>query len=123
MVTALLFLAIVWLSSLGTPSQEEGETRLTPAARRFAEAPGFAEVQDIVLGRCSMCHAAEPAWDGLLWAPRGVRLDTGPAIAAHAPQILVQAGLTDAMPPANVSGMEPAERRKIVAWYLAATGG
>ena len=39
------------------------------------ETPKFAAVQDIVMSRCSMCHAAEPVWAGIATAPKGVRLD------------------------------------------------
>jgi uncharacterized membrane protein len=120
-VTAVLFILVAWLSTL---RPAEVETRaMTPGALRFAEAEGFAEVHQIVLGRCSMCHAAEPFWDGILWAPRGVRLETEAEVAALAREIYLQAGITHAMPPANVSFIEPAERAAIVAWYRAGAGG
>ena len=95
---------------------------LTPAARKFADASDFAEVTDIVMGRCSMCHAAEPGYDGIHWAPKGIRLETPEEIANMAREIYVQAGLSHAMPPANVSYIEPEERAKIVAWYRGAAG-
>ncbi|MBD3624044.1 MAG: hypothetical protein HUJ24_01425, partial [Rhodobacteraceae bacterium] len=44
-------------------------------------------------------------------------------IAAAARQIYVQAGLTDAMPPANLSYMEPQERAAIRAWFRAGEAG
>ena len=84
---------------------------------------GFDEVQNIVLGRCSMCHAPDPGWPGLHWAPKGVRLDTPAHIAGQAREIYLQSGLTHAMPPANLSWMEQSEREAINAWYDAATGG
>lgn len=121
-VTALLFVLIMWLSTapiFQTDTQEEAQG----PAIRFAQAEGFDEVHDIVLGRCSMCHAAEPFYEGILWAPKGVRLDTEHQIASHAREIYLQAGLTHAMPPANVSYIDDAERDKIVAWYKAATKG
>jgi uncharacterized membrane protein len=123
--TAVLFVLIVWLSSLRAEPAAEGEAAaaLPPAAQRFASAAGFEDVQSIVLGRCSMCHTAEPAYDGIWWAPRGVHLDTPESIALQARRIYVQAGLTHAMPPANASFMEPAERARIVAWYRAGAGG
>ena len=56
---------------------EEAEARaLTPLEQRFAAAEGFEEAHDIVIGRCSMCHAREPVWDGIRWAPKGVYLET-----------------------------------------------
>lgn len=117
--TAALFLLIVWLSSLGAPSRE-GEAALGPAAQRYAAAPGFAEAHEIVLTRCSMCHAEEPAWEGLAAAPKGVRLETEADLARHAQAVLLQAGLSRAMPPGNLTWMEPEERAAIVAWARAA---
>ena len=122
-VTVILFLIIAWLSTAAAPEAEGDAAALAPGAERFAAAPGFDRVEEIVLGRCSMCHAAEPGWEGILWAPRGVRLDTRAAIAGRARDIYLQAGLTGAMPPANVSYIEPAERAAIRAWYRAAAGG
>jgi uncharacterized membrane protein len=121
-VTVVLFLIIVWLSTVQRPGPE-GEVALTPAGVRFASAEGFDDVESIVLGRCSMCHAAEPAFDGLHWAPKGILLESRSEIANLAREIYVQAGLTHAMPPANLSYMEPDERAAIVAWYRAAAGG
>ncbi len=86
--------------------------------RGHAAAPP--EVVEIVLGRCSMCHAAEPVWTGIAVAPKGVRLDTPEAIAREAPAIRVQAVLTRAMPPNNVTGMAPEERAALAAWLGAA---
>ncbi|MGJ8545677.1 MAG: urate hydroxylase PuuD [Sulfitobacter sp.] len=123
LVTALLFVAIMWLSTAPMFRAEQPQ-EASGAALRFVQAEGYDQVHDIVLGRCSMCHAAEPAWEGLHWPPKGVRLETQAQIAGAARQIYLQAGLTDAMPPANLSHMQPAERAKIIAWYQAAqTGG
>ena len=90
---------------------------LTPGQQKFATAEGFQDVHDIVLGRCSMCHAKEPFYDGILWAPKGVMLETEGQIAARAKEIFLHAGITNAMPPANVSFMEAEEREKIALWY------
>jgi uncharacterized membrane protein len=64
-----------------------------------------------------MCHATEPFWDGIVFPPNGVRLETHAQIAAHARDIYIQSGVTHAMPPANVSWMEEEERRAIVEWF------
>jgi len=121
LATALLFIVIAWLSTAPMFHEAEDEAALSPAAARFAQAEGWESVHDIVMGRCSMCHAAEPFHDGIIAAPNGVRLDSPALIAANAREIYLQAGRTDAMPPANVSLMEPAEREAIIAWYRAAT--
>jgi len=115
-VTVVLFLIIAWLSV--TPGFHYDESAaMSRAAEPYATAAGFDEVQDIVMGRCSMCHAAEPAFGNLMWPPKGVMLETPQQIAAHARQIYIQAGATTAMPPANLSYMEPEERAVIVAWF------
>jgi len=67
-----------------------------------------------------MCHAREPAFEGITWAPKGVVLETPTDIAREARRIYMQAGITHAMPPANLSYMEPDERAAIVTWFRAA---
>ncbi|OHC44748.1 MAG: cysteine desulfurase, partial [Rhodobacteraceae bacterium GWE1_64_9] len=119
--TVILMILIAWLSSYRHEAPEQ-QAALKGQALVFASAEGFGEVSDIVMGRCSMCHAAEPAWEGMLWAPKGVMLETPEQIAAEARRIYIQAGVTHAMPPANLSYMEPDERRAIVRWFEGAGG-
>ena len=117
---ALLFVAIMWLSTAPLMQEdiEAAEAReLTPTEQVFAEAAGFDEVTSIVPGRCAMCHAREPFYDGIHRAPKGVLLETPGDIARAAREVYLQAGVTHAMPPANVSMMEEDERRAIVRWY------
>jgi len=118
-VTAAIMAVIIWLST-GPAYTYDEDAAMAPAAARFAQAEGFDAVHDIVIGRCSMCHAAEPGWGNMLWPPKGVMLETPQQIAMHAREIYLQAGASHAMPPANVSYMEPEERAQIVAWFKAA---
>lgn len=121
--TAALFAVIVWLSTAPVRAPEpEAEAALSPAALRFAAAPGFGAVTEIVQGRCSMCHAPEPGWYDLSWPPKGVVLVTPAQIAQEARRIALQSGYSNAMPPGNLTWMEPAERAAIVAWFEAAGG-
>jgi len=124
-VTVLLMLVIAWLSSAGTADRfETAETRaLTAAEQRFAEAPGFDAAYDVVISNCSMCHAREPVWGRMQWAPKGVHLETRSDVARHAPEIYLQAGLTHAMPPPAAVQMDAEARAQIVAWVRAARGG
>ncbi|GAA6190166.1 urate hydroxylase PuuD [Phaeobacter sp. NW0010-22] len=121
-ITATLFILIMWLSTapMFAPVEEAEAQPLTAFEQKFAAADGFEDAHEIVMGRCSMCHAREPVWEGVLWAPKGVLLETEADIARNAGAIYVQAGLTHAMPPANVTFMEPEDRRAIVRWYRAA---
>ncbi len=121
-VTVVIFLLIAWLSTAPMRHRPE-EAALNGPALIYASAAGFDEVVSIVQGRCSMCHAAEPVYDGVYWAPKNVVLETPAQIAAEAERIYMQAGLTHAMPPANLSYIEPAEREAIVRWFRAAGQG
>jgi uncharacterized membrane protein len=106
-------MAAIVLLSAGGPSH--GERAVAAPAQEVS----FAEVEAIVLGRCSMCHAAEPLWPGLAAPPKGVLLDHPELIRLQAREIYLQAAATDAMPPANVTALEPEERGVLAAWYLA----
>jgi uncharacterized membrane protein len=79
-----------------------------------------AEAVEIVVSRCSMCHAAEPAWTGIAIAPKGVMLDTPERIARQAEAIRYHAVLTASMPPNNITGLEPEERRTLAEWLAKA---
>ncbi|MBJ2151398.1 urate hydroxylase PuuD [Paracoccus sp. IB05] len=119
-VTVVLFLIIAWLSTAPLRLVAQ-DAALKGEALRYASAPGFGDVVSIVQGRCSMCHAAEPAWEGMLWPPKAVVLESEAQIAHEARRIYLQAGVTHAMPPGNLSFMEETERRRIIDWYRAAS--
>jgi len=116
----VIFLVIAWLSSAGKPGDTQQEVA-SASAKPFLAAQHFPAVRDVILGRCSMCHAAQPTYEGVLEAPKDVHLDSDAAIANHAEQIAIQAGYATAMPPGNVSEITPEERALIVAWYREAT--
>ncbi|WP_417526035.1 urate hydroxylase PuuD [Marinovum sp.] len=121
-VTVILFILAAWLSTQpGWGTYDEAEARaLTPYEEKFAQADHFEDAANIVTGRCSMCHAREPVWDGIRWAPKGVFLETPGDIAQNARAIYLHAGVTHAMPPANITEIAPEERQTLVAWYQAA---
>ncbi|WBU65306.1 urate hydroxylase PuuD [Paracoccus aerodenitrificans] len=123
--TTVLFIGVMWLSTapLWQSSYDESEAQvLSPMQQKFADAEGFDDIMTIVPGRCAMCHARDPGYDGIHRAPKQLLLETPDDVTRAARQIYLQAGLTHAMPPANVSFMEPAERQAIVNWYRNATG-
>jgi uncharacterized membrane protein len=115
-VTAILFVLIIWLSTV--PKTLTGEAQLLPRQTEvFASAAGFDLVHDTVITRCSACHAAEPVWDGINFAPKGVILETPEQVALNARGIYLQAGLSHAMPPGNLSNMDASERQQIRHWF------
>jgi uncharacterized membrane protein len=104
-------LLIVWLSAASPPAEAGDEGAAAPAT------VDVAEVENVVLSRCSMCHTQEPLWEGIAAPPKGVMLDTPERIRQHAGPIHMQAVLTHAMPPGNITEIEPAERALLGAWY------
>jgi uncharacterized membrane protein len=109
-VAAAGMVAIAFLSAAGPRETTTGT--LPPA-------PQFAAVEEIVISRCSMCHAAEPVWTGIAAAPKGVRLDAAEHIRRHARLLDINAVRSDAMPPGNVTEMTVEERRLLAAWLAA----
>jgi uncharacterized membrane protein len=115
LVAAILFMVIVWLST--APSVLTGEKKASAQAEMLIASTHFPAVRDTVLGRCSMCHAAEPSYEGIYHAPKGVMLETDAGIAEHGHEIYLQAGRSHAMPPGNVTMITPEERALLVAWF------
>jgi len=117
-VTVLLMIVIAWLSTVRTgDTWELAEARdLTPYEQKFASVASFDDAYTTVVGNCSMCHAREPAWGRMQWAPKGVYLETPGDVARHANDIYLQAGVSHAMPPPNAIRMDNAARATIVAW-------
>ena len=113
-VAAIGLMTVIWLTAAGPREDTRGS--LPPA-------PTFAAVQDIVVSRCSMCHAAQPVWAGFLHAPKGVMLDTPERIRIHAQLIDINAVRSSAMPPGNITEITLDERRKLAAWIAAGAPG
>lgn len=123
LVTAIIFILIMWLSTVPkvlTGEQEAAAAKLSPAQQIFLTDAHFASARDVVQGRCSMCHAAEPVWEGVPFTPKAVKLETDAQIAAHAREIYLQAGRSHAMPPGNITAITPQERKVLTAWYESA---
>ncbi|MGR3492910.1 MAG: urate hydroxylase PuuD [Shimia sp.] len=123
--TAAIMLLIAWLSTVpSTETLEESEARaLTDYELRFAQAPGFEEAHQVVIGNCSMCHAREPVWPGIRWAPTGVLLETEADVAGQAQAIYLQSAASHAMPPPNAIRTMTTDQRAILAdWYRAGRG-
>lgn len=114
-VAAAAIVAAIWLSIIGKP----GNANLADASTTVEQTAAFEEATLAIQSRCSMCHAAEPVWEGIPIAPKGVRLDTPEEIARHREIIRVQAVLTHAMPPNNITEMTLEERKAVATWLAA----
>ena len=125
LATAAIFAVIMGLSlaplwhdrTQETAGADSASLTLSPEMQKKADHPLFEEVSEIVAGRCAMCHAAEPLWEGILTAPKNVYLESREDILAQAEAIVMQSALSHAMPPANITYMETSERALIGRWY------
>ncbi|MCB8839038.1 urate hydroxylase PuuD [Aurantimonas sp. VKM B-3413] len=127
-VAGILFALVITLS--GAPGWRAEAAPGNEAAREWtgdpqvalAASPYFEEAQSIVASRCSMCHAQEPLWPGMIHAPKDVRLETGDEMIHYASLIERQAVRSHAMPPGNLTGLEPAEREVLAKWIASGSG-
>jgi len=107
-VAAAGVIAILFLSAAGP---REAKTSALSAQ------PTLANVEEIVMSRCSMCHAAEPVWAGIVTAPKGILLDAPEHIHRNIRLIGRVAAWSNAMPPGNITEMT-SEERAILAAYI-----
>jgi uncharacterized membrane protein len=121
-VAAGCVLLTIVISMTTAPGAREalGLAPLVPAQAYASASAAVAappdEVVDIVMSRCSMCHAAVPAWNGIAIAPKGVLLDSPQAIVHHAEEIYMEAVFTHAMPPNNITQLSDADRQVLRNW-------
>ena len=82
-------------------------------------AVSFDEVQPIIAERCAVCHSEAPTMEGFEEPPMGVTFDGPDDIRRQAAQIHAQAVATRAMPPGNLTGIQPEERAALGLWLAA----
>jgi uncharacterized membrane protein len=111
-VAAAGMIAIGFLSAAGPRDARTGALPTVPT---------FASVEEIVMTRCSMCHAAEPVWAGITTAPKGILLDSTDHIHRNLRLAARNAAWASAMPPGNVTEMT-GEQRAVIAAYMASDG-
>jgi len=113
----------MWLSIAPTIISEKEAARINEKQVAFESAEEFSETIDIVMSRCSMCHAREPVWEGVNWAPGDVYLETPNDITKNAKLIYLHSAISHAMPPANVTYMEDHERAILKRWFRSTVNG
>ena len=110
---AVLVAGAVFLSHAGAPKYDE------QAYSEYEFGTGAAlhvAAVELVTERCASCHAVEPLWDGIAFAPKGVVLENEADILRRVDEIYWQAAVSHAMPPGNVIWMEPEEREMLARW-------
>ena len=82
-------------------------------------AVSFAEVQQIIADRCTVCHSGSPTQPGFTAPPKGVVFDTPQDITGQAVAIHQQTIVSKAMPIGNLTQMSDAERTLLDQWFQA----
>jgi uncharacterized membrane protein len=120
LVAAVAIWVAFWIAMAASPGMREqiglGPLEATTAAAALGASRAPADVVAVIDTRCVVCHAHEPVWEGVGVAPKGVMFDTPERIAALAPAIRMQAVITHAMPPNNLTDMTEAERGVLARW-------
>ncbi len=95
---------------------------LAPAQSKIPPGPpvALAEIVPVIQARCASCHSATPSDPHFRIAPKAIAFDTPEQIDRLAAEILRTAVLSRAMPLANRTGMEQAERDMVGRWAEAA---
>ncbi|MDC1383179.1 urate hydroxylase PuuD [Candidatus Puniceispirillum sp.] len=109
-VAGLLTGCAIMLSQLGAPNAVYDRT-----SHASPEALNSASIE-LVIERCSSCHAREPVWDGLAFAPKGIYLESEGDVLRHTNDIFWQVAASHAMPPGQVIWIEDEERAMLAVW-------
>ena len=116
-LAAVSIAAAIWLSMLSNPTGRQVLGLKRERGVKVADSAGVPKaVDEIIASRCSMCHARDPVWRGIVSPPKGVMFDSHAQIVQQRDLIRMQAVLTGAMPPNNITDMSIAERRTLAAW-------
>ena len=110
-VSALLIFLIIFLTQIGKPSFLKNSSKINLQSSIVNNAFIVTEVH------CSMCHAKEPQWDGLISPPKGLILQSKGDLVMNINKIVRHSVFSNAMPPGNLTSMDDDERLKIYNLY------
>ena len=107
---------IFYISDLGKPKLNN--VKNTATLIELIPEKTLVNAQEIIVSKCSMCHAKEPLWENMKNAPKLVNLETPTDIINNIDNIYKQSVLSYAMPPGNISFLEENERSLINQLYM-----
>ncbi len=107
---------IFYISDLGKPKLSN--VKNTATLIELIPEKTLVSAQEIIISKCSMCHAKEPLWENMKNAPKLVNLETPTDIINNIDNIYKQSVLSYAMPPGNISFLEENERSLINQLYM-----
>ncbi len=107
---------IFYISDFGKPKLNN--IKNTATLIKLIPEKTMVSAQEIIVSKCSMCHAREPLWENMKNAPKLVNLETPTDIINNIDNIYKQSVLSYAMPPGNISFLEDNERSLINQLYM-----
>ena len=107
---------IFYISDLGKPKLNN--VKNTATLIELIPEKTLVSAQEIIVSKCSMCHAKEPLWENMKNAPKLVNLESPTDIINNIDNIYKQSVLSYAMPPGNISFLEENERSLITQLYM-----
>ena len=107
---------IFYISDLGKPKLNN--IKNTANLIELIPEKTLVSAQEVIVSKCSMCHAKEPLWENMKNAPKLVNLETSADIINNIDNIYKQSVLSYAMPPGNISFLEDNERSLINQLYV-----
>ena len=107
---------IFYISDLGKPKLNN--IKNTATLIELIPEKTLVSAQEVIVSKCSMCHAKEPLWENMKNAPKLVNLETSTDIINNIDNIYKQSVLSYAMPPGNISFLEDNERSLINQLYV-----
>ena len=107
---------IFYISDLGKPKLNN--VKNTATLIELIPKKTLVSAQEVIVSKCSMCHAKEPLWENMKNAPKLVNLETPTDIINNIDNIYKQSVLSYAMPPGNISFLEENERSLINQLYM-----
>jgi len=113
LVASILAVCSVLLSYVGAPTNNVYEVSNLKMTKEEIHKTAV----ELVIERCSSCHAREPLWEGLAFAPKGIHLETEEEVLKMANEIYWQSAASWAMPPGNIIWLEDEERVLLSDWH------
>ena len=113
LVASILAVCSVLLSYAGAPNNNVYEVSNLNMTKEEIHKTAV----ELVIERCSSCHAREPLWEGLAFAPKGIHLETEEEVLKMANEIYWQSAASWAMPPGNIIWLEDEERVLLSEWH------
>ncbi len=113
LVASILAVCSVLLSYAGAPNNNVYEVSNLNITKEEIHKTAV----ELVIERCSSCHAREPLWEGLAFAPKGIHLETEEEVLKMANEIYWQSAASWAMPPGNIIWLEDEERVLLSDWH------